>query len=146
MRTPKEKRTDMDYTVPIDSNDFNLDEQDCFGNMWDIRDKMCGICADNELCMIIYQDKIKKQKMQFDNSEKKSLDMGDFNKVNWKKIVELVVKLNNEGNPLTYEELFEAIKSLSNITEKSILDIYITSNIPVHNLYIKDNYVLPLFA
>lgn len=56
-RSIKKKQTyDLDLTVPIDKTIIKMSTGDCFGKMWDMSSKECPMCADRDVCSIMFKD------------------------------------------------------------------------------------------
>lgn len=137
MRTPKENKTDIDLLVPVNVDDFKLDEDDCFGRMWEPTNKDCSICADIEVCGIIYQDRvIKPKKKQYEEEGATPLDLAKFEQVDWINIVKVVEKYEKDGDPMVLSELIDYVKGIANVSDDSIIELYIKSRVKKHNLEI----------
>lgn len=60
-RTPKSSKSVSDLTVPINKAQFKVVDTDCFGNEYDATTTACAGCADNEVCAILFADKLKEK-------------------------------------------------------------------------------------
>jgi hypothetical protein len=68
-RVPTEKATlevDLRYPIKIENIDMS-NTGDCFGKEYDITTKECPMCADNEVCAVVFMkkglvDKVEKQR------------------------------------------------------------------------------------
>jgi len=143
MRTKKEEKTKIDLSIPVNIDSYNLSEEDCFGNLWLPSDNDCSLCADNELCGVIYSNKIKKKKAEFE-FDNKTIDNTRFNEVNWDLIKKQAINYKKENNPMTFTELFMYVKDVSKCDNDVVIETYIEANLLNHNLCKKDGLILPL--
>lgn len=62
-KKPRQKPsfTDVDLSKPLKKSAIHVPENDCFGQVWDAYDKACQVCADSEVCCILFSDVVKKK-------------------------------------------------------------------------------------
>jgi len=133
-RKPKEEETKMDLTRPI--NNLEIKDDDCFGQMWNPKDKNCALCSDLEICGIKYQEVIEDKKTNYEK-EYEPLDMADFSCVNMSKIVDFIKKYQDD-DPLTYEEVEEYVMDKAKIRDKTSVGEFLKRNFVKYNITIKD--------
>ena len=63
-KVAKNTKLEVDLTKPINLADFPDNPDDCFGKEWDMMDKACQLCADNETCGVIFGNKIVKPRIK----------------------------------------------------------------------------------
>jgi hypothetical protein len=136
--TPKDKKQSVDLTVPLNPSQFTSDE--CFGNAWEPSDKDCSICADIEICGILYQDKIKKKEATIKAKQKSHfIDVGDFAKVPEVKVIKICKRYFDDGEPLTLEELMELVIEYAEISDHTAVLNYIKRLLAGNNFKIDNN-------
>jgi hypothetical protein len=134
-RKIKEKKTEVDLLKPVNLDDFKqLSEGDCFGNMWDPKDKDCSVCADIEVCGILYQDKHIKPKVKKFEEETIPLDLARFETVPWNKIKTLIQKYEKDGKPMMLDELIEIVSEQAKIKDPQTVMLYIKHILPKYGL------------
>lgn len=57
-------------------------EESCFGKMWDMSAKECGMCADSDMCGILYQEIVDNKVKEVASRNVKFLDETDFDLIN----------------------------------------------------------------
>lgn len=133
MREPKEKKTKVSLLDAVDVKKFTTGDG-CFGKEWNPQDRDCSVCADIELCGIIYQETHvtpKRKKFEKDNNP---LDMADFESVDWNKIVKVIKAWDKGDEPMELEELISTIKDQSKVTNEELLKTYVRIKLVEHNL------------
>jgi len=68
----------VDLKKPINLEKIGKVEVACFGQEWDTRSKECPLCAAQELCAIVFQQKIKNAVKQREAEADYFLDQADF--------------------------------------------------------------------
>lgn len=58
-RSPKKEKSVDDLTKPINKSAFSISDDDCFGKDYDATTTACSGCADNEVCAILYSERLK---------------------------------------------------------------------------------------
>lgn len=139
MRKPKENKKEVDLLKPVIIPEGNL--EDCFGREYNPQEPDCSICADIEICGIKFQSIIQKKKQEFEETHGPLLDQADFKSVNMAQIEVLVKKYEAEGEPMTHEELREAIAEQARIKDEVAVIEFIKRTIPVSNLILKEGKV-----
>jgi uncharacterized Fe-S cluster-containing radical SAM superfamily enzyme len=140
MRKPKETKQKVDLLKPVTILDGSAG--DCFGTeFYNPQDKDCSICADIEICGIKFQGIIQKKKTDFEQKHGPLLDQTDFDSVNMAKIEELAIKYEEEGEPLLFQELVDAVSDLARTKDDIAVIEYLKRTIPTTNLILKEGKV-----
>lgn len=136
-RQKRTKKTEISRLKPLNIEDLSQSD-DCFGKAWDPQHRMCSVCADVDICGVVYQEKVVIPKTKkFDESL--PLDLLDFSKVDWAKIGNLVKKYQDAGEPMMYEELMRYIKDLANIKDEFMIKLFIENSFKSNNLMCSDH-------
>ena len=91
---------------PLNIEDLSQSE-DCFGRAWDPQHRACSVCADVDICGVVFQEKVVIPKTKkFDESL--PLDLLDFSKVDWDNVSKLVSKYQDAGAPNVTIEVDDA--------------------------------------
>lgn len=116
MRESKDSRTVIDLTVPLtkEKRMSMVREDNCFGRELDFETRECQVCADNELCALLFKDKVDAKVRDFESRKGPTLDMADFSLVNKDKLYEDIVKRSGE---MTTEQLSERVMMESNLRD-----------------------------
>jgi len=131
-RKAKVDRTEVDLLQPVNVGELKqlIKDDDCFGKEWNPQHKDCSICADVEVCGIIYQDtKVIPAKDKFDKKEL-PLDMASFNAVKWKDIKKLIQQYEKDKEPLTMDELVEIVSTQSGMKDPQTVMLYVEQKLP----------------
>lgn len=104
MRNPRINKTyRLDLTKPINTDDMATGEYDCFGKEWDMSSKECPLCADRDICGILFKDKVDKKTKDIERKGKaKFLDNADFDSLTDKSITDFI-----DSGVTTSKELIE---------------------------------------
>jgi hypothetical protein len=134
-RTKKDKKTEVSLLKPINLNDLVLaDNDDCFGHMWDPQHRACSVCADVDVCGIVFQEAVViPAKKKFDK-DTVPLDLTNFQGINWSKVTGVVRKYQDSGEPMTYDELFSYIKGLANTKDDYAVKIFMETTLKKNGL------------
>lgn len=134
-RRKKDKKTLGTLLEPINIDSLKVtDENDCFGKMWDPQHRSCSVCADVEVCGIIFQEaQVIPAKNKFDK-ETVPLDLTNLQAVNWDKIKTLIGNYAKSGEPMTYDELFEHVKTSGKTKDNYTVKIFIEAALNKHGL------------
>jgi len=134
-RTKKDKKTEISLLKPINLNDLALaDSDDCFGKLWDPQHRACSVCADVDVCGIVFQETVViPAKKKFDK-ETIPLDLTNFRGINWNKVIVVVRKYQDSGEPMTYDELFSYIKGLANTKDDYTVKIFLETALKKNSL------------
>jgi len=117
---------------PLNIEDLSQSD-DCFGKAWDPQHPLCSVCADIDICGVVYQETVVIPKIKkFDESL--PLDLLDFKKVDWAKIGKLVSRYQDEGEPMTYEELMQYVRELANIKDPFMIKLFIEKSLKPNKL------------
>lgn len=82
--TPRKELTHSnDLTVPINGNkvmafDREQHGESCFSHLWDMTNGLCALCADSEMCGIMFHKRQKKAVKAMEESMTSPLDVVDF--------------------------------------------------------------------
>lgn len=140
MRKPREEKQNADLLKPVIIIDG--DDGDCFGTeLYNPQDKDCSICADVELCGIKFQGIVHRKKEDFEQRHGPLLDQTDFEAVNMAKIEELAIKYEQEGLPMLFQELVDAVSELANTKDEIAVIEYLKRIVPTTSLIIKEGKV-----
>jgi len=139
MRKNHEKSTKVDLLVPVVPGDLQPEEKtDCFGVEYSPRDSTCSLCADIDLCGIVFQEKVKDKKLTFEIENGPLLDQTDFQGVDMVRIEKLVRKYEGEGEPMTFKELQDLIAGQANTKDSEAVIQFIKRELPLTNIYLKE--------
>lgn len=143
MRKAHEKQTKVDLTVPIIPSSIIPDEKtDCFGTeLYNPQDKDCSICSDIEICGIKFQELVKAKKKKFEDVQGPTLDMSNFEGVNMPQIMKLALKYQQEGNPMTIEELQDIVQLQARTKDQEAVLQFISRELPLTSMYIKNEHI-----
>ncbi len=131
-RQKRAEKTEISRLKPLNIEGLSQSD-DCFGKAWDPQHRMCSVCADVDICGVVYQEKVVIPKIKkFDLSL--PLDLLDFSKVDWDKVSKLVSKYQDAGEPMMYEELMRYVKDLANIKDEFMIKLFIESSLKPNNL------------
>lgn len=140
MRKPKIEKQEVDLLKPVTIPDG--DPEDCFGTaLYNPQDKDCSICADIELCGIKFQSVLQKKVTKFEEDHGPLLDQVDFSSVNMSKIEALAAKYEQEGEPMTFKELTDAVAQLANTKDEVSVIEHLKRTLPTSNLLIREGQV-----
>jgi len=140
MRKPKEEKQEVDLLKPVNLPDGEAG--DCFGtDLYNPQDKDCSICADIELCGIKFQGVVQKKKTEFEEKHGPLLDETDFASVNMDKIAALARKYEDEGDPMSFQELVELVSELACTKDEVAVIEYLKRTLPVTNIITKEGKV-----
>ena len=119
------------------------DEDDCFGKMWDPQHRSCSVCADVDVCGIIFQEtQVIPAKKKFDR-ETVPLDLTNLQAVNWTSLIALIASYEIAEEPMTYDELFEYIKEVGKTKDDYTVKIFIETSLKKHGLKCtEDNLII----
>lgn len=144
MQTKKVHKTDVNLLKPVNREDYPVKEDDCFGKEWNPQCIECSLCADVELCGIIYQDKVKSKVKDYQDKSGPSLDLVSFKYVDWTSIYKLAVKYKEDNSPLMYDELLDYVMDKAMLKDKLTASFYIERELPKHDLVNINNEILPV--
>jgi hypothetical protein len=140
MRKPREVKQEVNLLKPVTIPDGGVG--DCFGtDFYNPQDKDCSICADIEICGIKFQGIIQKKKTDFEQKHGPLLDQTDFQSVDIAKIEELAIKYEDEGEPMLFQELVDAVSELACTKDDIAVIEYLKRTIPTTNLILKEGKV-----
>jgi len=115
---------ELDLSKPLQRSAIYIPPDDCFGKEWDAYDKSCQVCADCDVCGILFSDLVKKKVHEVELQEKNRgaafLDTAEmFRNLDGlkDKMSKLVIKRDATDNPLTVEDLVEYVKDKYNISD-----------------------------
>lgn len=134
-RRKKDKKTPGTLLEPINIDSLRVwDEDDCFGKMWDPQHRSCSVCADVDVCGIIFQEtQVIPAKKKFDR-ETTPLDLTNLQAINWTSLKALIASYEIAEEPMTYDELFEYIKDVGKTKDDYTVKIFIETSLKKHGL------------
>jgi len=142
MKKTHVKQTKVDLLIPVDPASIMPDEQtDCFGEEYDPRNADCSVCADEALCGLLYSSRIKKKIKETEKENGPYLDQTDFASVDWKKIEEKAKEYEDSGEPMTFQELTEAISVLARTKDQIAVAEFIKRSLPETRINIEGGNV-----
>lgn len=136
-RLNRTDKTEIDLTKPVDVDSIEKDGS-CFGEEWEARDNYCQICADSELCSILYAAKVKKMEEAIKKEGEKFLDSSDFEGVDK---MDLSIWLGAKER--TAEEFLEYIMEQANTIDEEAAYLYVVRYVKKHkHISIKDGKII----
>jgi uncharacterized Fe-S cluster-containing radical SAM superfamily enzyme len=143
MKKQHEQKTEVNLLVPVDPKVIQTTEQtDCFGKEWDARANECCVCADETLCGILFNEKVKTKKLTFEIEKGPLLDQCDFPGVDMARIERLAKKYESEGNPMTFMELQDLIQQQANTKDNETVIQFIKRKLPLTKIYLSEGLCL----
>jgi hypothetical protein len=136
MKKSIEKKTEVDLLKPVDPK--ALEAIDCFGTEFESRSSECSQCADSELCLILYAENIKSKKLAFETEHGPLMDSTDFQGVDMAKIERLAKKYQDEGEPMSFQELQDVIASQANTKDNEAVIQFIKRELPLTKIFLKE--------
>ena len=139
-RRKKDKKTPGTLLEPINTDSLQVtNADDCFGKMWDPQHRACSVCADVEVCGIIFQEaQVIPAKKKFDK-DTVPLDLTNLHAVNWDRLKLVIVKYTKEGDLMTYDELFEYVQKVAKTKDTYTIKIYIENSLNKYGLKCTDD-------
>lgn len=101
-------------TKPLDHNKYEaiIADGDCFGLAWSPKEKECSMCADHEVCGIMFEQHVKRQKSEWRKQQAaRPMDEQNFANISYEKVLEVVKK--NSGT-MTGADLVRIIAKNAN--------------------------------
>jgi uncharacterized Fe-S cluster-containing radical SAM superfamily enzyme len=142
MRQSIKTKTKVDLLVPVVPGNLHpVEPSDCFGNEYLPTCGDCSVCADMELCSIIFADNVKRKKLTFEIEHGPMLDTADFANVDMSRIERLATKYEDEGEPMTYEEMQQIIQGEANIKDVESIIQYIKRELVNTKMSVKGGYI-----
>jgi hypothetical protein len=139
MRKAIEKKTEVDLLVPVTLESITPEEvSDCFGLEFAARNSDCSLCADADLCQIVYTEKVKGKKLTLEIENGPMMDAVDFKGVNMKRIEALARKYQESDQPMTFEELQEVIRGEANTKDDEAVIQFIKRELPLTMMYLSE--------
>jgi hypothetical protein len=136
MKKSREKKTEVDLLKPIDPK--TLEAIDCFGLEFDSHSSECSSCADSELCLIKWSEDVKGKKIAFEIQNGPLMDQVDFASVDMARIERLAKKYQDEGQPMTFQELQDVIAGQANTKDNEAVIEFIKRELPLTLIYLKE--------
>lgn len=138
MKKSHNKETEVNLLKPVSKDILPTEQTDCFGVEFEGRASECSICADSELCMIIFSEKVKDKKLTFEIANGPLLDQSDLQGVDMVRIEKLARKYESEGEPMTFQELQDLIKSQGNTKDDEAVIQFIKRELPLTKIYLQE--------
>lgn len=138
MRNKKSEKTfEADLRYPINIEKSQLQAGDCFGKEWDMSSEECPICADRDICGIVFKDLVDKKAKEIEKGTgSKFLDTQDFDAVSDDVLSNFV-----ESGVTTSKELVEFIGERAKTSDIEAIKFRIKSWVKNSNFKIKDGIV-----
>lgn len=131
-RKKRTKKTDISRLIPVNIDDLSQSD-DCFGKAWDPQHRYCSVCADVDICGVVFQERVVlPKKDKFDLTQ--PLDLANFEKVDWARIGKVVKKYQDEGEPMTYEELMDYIGDYTGMKDEFMIKLFMEKELPNNGL------------
>ena len=112
-------------------------EDSCFGTEFDIEHKKCSICADSEVCGIMFHNIQKRTVKRFERDNVPLLDLTDFDGIDYDT---LVIWLSSK--PRTVDALFDKVQEISKCPDDDTVAYFVRSFIKDSpRLYTQDSIV-----
>lgn len=121
-RVNRTQRTDIDLTKPVDVGALSktISEDSCWGRMWDMRNTFCQICADCELCGILYGERMADMEAAIQADNQTFLDRQD-----WAAIDETDLRIFLAAKERTSQDFFDYIKYKAQTSDDEAVVEYI---------------------
>ncbi len=104
---------EVDFTKPVNKENFIMADTDCFGKEWDMSSKECPQCADRDICGLIYKDVVDSKAKQIEQDlGSKFLDEADFDNMTTEKLLDFI-----QSGVTTTSDLIEEGMRLSNCSD-----------------------------
>lgn len=116
MRESRDSKTAIDLSIPLTKKkrESMVTEDSCFGRELDFETRECQVCADNELCALLFKDRVDAKVKDFEERKGPTLDMADFSLIDEDKLYKDIVKRSGE---MTSEELCERVMTESKLRD-----------------------------
>lgn len=138
MKKSHTKETKVDLLVPVPDGIIPEETTDCFSNEWDARASECNLCADEVLCGILFAEKVKVKKSAFEAEHGPLLDQTDLQGVDMVRIEKLARKYQDEGVPLTFQELQDVIAVQAQTKDNEAVIQFIKRELPLTKIYLQE--------
>lgn len=116
MRESRDSKTVVDLSVPMSrkKRESMVTEDSCFGRELDFETRECQVCADNELCALLFKDKVDDKAKDFEKRKGPTLDMADLSLIDEEGLYKDIVERSGE---MTSGELCERVMSESRLRD-----------------------------
>jgi len=123
----KSTHLELDTLIPIDhksvmQQDKQVHADSCFSHLWDVTTKACSLCADSEVCGILFHQRLKKRVAKLESSMPVTLDMNDFDGIDRNR---LALWLSAERR--TFKDLVAHVDSMANCADKETVKLWAKS-------------------
>ncbi len=120
---------DVDMSKPVNKKEImsQIDSEDCFSREWHPEDKLCSMCADMELCGILFHARQNKRVKQLEKEEGGFLDTTDFEAIDKDSLFGWL-----SAKSRTTQQLFDQIKLMSNCPDDDTVKYWMKSFIVSH--------------
>ena len=143
MKQPHNKKTKVDLLVPVTPESVMPEEvTDCFGQEFQARNSDCSLCADGDLCQIVYTEKVKDKKKDFEVEHGPLMDETDFKGIDMTRIEKLAKLYQEKEEPMTFEELQDIIKEEAYTKDSEAVIQFIKRELPLTKMYLKEGKCL----
>ena len=110
-------RTVVDTSRPLSTevkSNLMSTSNDCFGKLLDLETRECQVCADNELCTLLFKDIVDKKVAKFEDAKGPMLDVADLSLIDQDRLYE---DMQKHSGSITTAEVLERIKKESRLTD-----------------------------
>lgn len=139
-RIVRNKKTIKDLKKPLTKTEKSrlISSDDCFGLEYDLRTKECRLCADNELCCLLFKGKLDEKVNNYEVNNEATLDKADLSLINKEEIYGLCKRRSGE---LSTKELVGILMDISHLTDEISIIEYLKRFKVEYNISIKGGIV-----
>jgi len=138
MKKSHTKETEVNLLKPVSKDILPEEQTDCFGKEFEPRSSECSVCADDAICQILWSETVKSKVKNFEAEHGPTLDMTDFQGVDMARIEKLAKKYQEEGEPMTFEELQKIIQEQARTKDVEAIIQFIKRELPLTKIYLKE--------
>lgn len=138
-RVVRQSKTEVDLLVPISQVTLPpVEEGDCFGKMWDIKHTQCQVCADSEICGILFSEKVADREAEIEKENNKFLDSSD-----WAGLEQTDLRIWLAAKTRSVEDFLDYILVKANTTDETAAVEYIKRFVAANdNISIKKGQII----
>lgn len=118
------KAADLDLTKPVPTKQLmaEVNEEDCYTQLWNPEDKLCSICASFEICGILYNARLTKKVAKREKDKGGYLDNMHFDSIDKDELIQwLRIK------PRTTQQLVDKIAKFSECPDPDTIIYWVKS-------------------
>lgn len=133
----KEKTHHVDLFIPVNAKevmqqDLEKNGKSCFTHLWEPANKLCSMCADKEVCGILFHKRLKSRVAKWEETVPTPLDLADFEGISYSGVL---LWLNTKQR--SFNELVEYITEKSNCSDEVTVKFWCKSFIKEHSNRVK---------